>query len=208
MADTEDFEITLGEEPNSAVCEKCGTRYFVGDDYRCPHGPLHFENANHFDPVVIHEGPNGRIRFPAHANAPIPAGFHKKELTTIGEVRRFQRRVNQIEDSKIRQQIEHECEVLETQESANRSDLFNMMRNGGFVEYPKFNDRGQVVGMERREVHFSEKMKAFAQVAMNRNNSIRPRSQSANFTIEPFEMDQSNRDAYRDERDGFRSKRR
>jgi hypothetical protein len=165
-------------------CERCGQLVFIGQWPWCPHGWLRTQDATAFDPVVYHVNQQGQVRFPGSVDAPVPAGYEKRELRTVGEVRAFQRRVNQTETSKIRQSVEAECAWLEHLESTTRADLRQAMQ--------RMSPRGR----------------AFAELAIAQHNATRPTSRDADFYVEAFEMDASNREGYRDERTQWRPKRR
>jgi hypothetical protein len=133
--------------------------------------------------VVYHVNAEGHVRFPGSTDAPVPVGYERRELRTIGEVRAFQRRVNADECAKIRAHVEEECRWLETVEAANRSDLRHAMA--------RMTPRGR----------------GFAELAIAIHNATRPRAGDAGFYIEPFEHDMSNREPYRDAKTGWRRKR-
>lgn len=184
--DTTDVEIQLDPtyEPASATCEKCGTVYYVGQDYRCPHADLFPLPAQGFEPVVIHEAKDGRVRFPGHVSAVAPEGFMRRELRTVAEVRAFQRRINTSENSKIARKNEIDCEALERMEHDNRRELRSRMES------------------------MSPAQRAFAQYAIDRNNNRRPKSGDAGFHLDAFEYDRSNREEYRDAKTNWRPGRR
>ena len=178
-----DVDLQLGPEPEPTICEKCGEAIPFGHWPFCPHGSLVPQSAQHFDPVVYHVNAEGKVRFPGAHNAPLPTGYERRELKTIGEVRAFQRRINLEEGAKIRAQVEEQCHWLETVEAANRGDLRQAM------------------------ARMSPRGRAFAELAIAIHNNIRPQSKEAGFYIEPFEQDSSNREAYRDATTGWRPKR-
>lgn len=155
-------------------CPKCLEWYAVPQWPFCPHESVFSQAAQHFDPVVYHVNAEGTIRFPGAVDAPMPEGFERKELKTIGEVRAFQARINTAENAKIREQVEQECAWIEHVEATERPAL------------------------RQRMASMSPAGRAFAEMAIAIHNAHRPRSGDAGFHIEPFEMDTSNREAYRD----------
>jgi len=171
-------------EDNTDKCSRCGQIVCIGQWPWCPHDWLRAQDAIHFDPVVYHVNAEGVIRFPGSVDAPVPPGFEKRELRTVGEVRHFQQRINAAENAKIRQHVEAECAWLEQVEAAHRSDLYQAMQ------------------------HMTPAGRAFAHLAMAIHNARRPRSADAGFYIEPFEFDASNREAYRDAQTQWRSTKR
>jgi hypothetical protein len=181
--DTLTADLQLGPEPPTVECPRCHTHYGIAEWPFCPHGAVYEQAAQHFDPVVYHVNAKGEVRFPGATDAPVPVGYERRELRTIGEVRRFQARVNAAENSKIRQQVERECAWLETVEAKNRSDLRAAM------------------------AQMSPAGRAFAEVALAQHNQRRPTSGEAGFYVEPFENDASNREAYRDARTKWQRRR-
>lgn len=139
-------------------------------------------NASHFDPVVIHRNAKGEYRYPGSADAPVPAGFEKVELRTFAEIDQFSRTVNQQERRKIDEQVSREQYAIDQVESRLRPELRAAMQR------------------------MTPAQRAFAQIAIARNNANRPQTRDANFFLEAREYDGSNRDAYRDVRSGWKAR--
>jgi len=152
-----------GELP---VCKTCG-----GPTHRIY--VAHHSQAQHFDPIVYHESPDGRFRFPGRTDSQVPAGFERKEIRTFREYESFRRKVNHSENNKIEQANEAEHAFLHWQEHFNRRDLRSAM------------DR------------MSPAQRALAQLAIERNNA-RPRTFDAGFFVEAMEYDAGNREAWND----------
>lgn len=79
------------------ICPDCNQPLQIGDWPYCPHGSTRPEWAQRFDPIVIHRSADGKYRFPMAADAPVPEGYQKVELTTRRQVEAIEREVNQRE---------------------------------------------------------------------------------------------------------------
>jgi len=131
-------------------------------------------NAKGFDPVVIHRDAQGNYRFPGAPDARVPEGFQRIELRTTEEVRRFERDVNRGE--------------------AERHDGAQA-REEGFYGGLKAQQRSELWATMAR---MTPTGRAFAEEAM-RANDERPRGRfDANFHVECFSQDASNREPQRD----------
>src|SRR5262245_28429608 len=96
-------------------CTPCGRVVYksgnpmTGDFMNCPHlfgGSS--RNAQSFEPVVVHVDKDGNVRFPGRADAKVPKGYEKRELTTVREVRKFEGQMNERERRKWSQHLENE----------------------------------------------------------------------------------------------------
>lgn len=154
-------------------------------------------DASNFRPVVYGVSPQGELYCPMSDTAPIPDGYERKEVRTFREYEQFCQMANRIEGRKMDEKLELDQRWLEHVEGINRSELYNMMANGGRIEY----ENGRVA-----TVHFSERMKDFARYCIARNNASRPRLQHAGVHVEAFEMDASNRAAYSDRAIGWKNR--
>lgn len=133
--------------------------------------------AQRFTPVVVHKDSEGNIRYPGRADAPVPKGFQKVELTDLSQVRRFEAEVNK----KDREQAEKFRDVrnkyLDGQLKENRRVM------AGLVE--KFTPRGRKIYDQMKQVS-EEKQRRGAK-------DVNP-----GFYVEAFTQDSSNRQGYRD----------
>ncbi len=136
-----------------------------------------------FEPVVFFEDAAGNKRFPAAPDAPVPAGFERRELRTIHEVRNFERAVNQEERAEWDEYRNAEDRAFGEQRQARHAELRAAMQ------------------------HMSPYGRDFAQVAMEQTNRKGRGSYEAGFRLEVFSENAGNREAYRDERTGWRSRR-
>ena len=173
------------------ICSECGAELQIGDFPFCGapggHGSVFPEYAQHFDPIVVHVSPSGEYRFPAATDAPIPAGFSKHEIRSIREADKVTREVNAREDSKL--------ESVHASSEASR--LAKRARNREFMN----GIRSKLSPATRR--YLDEYREYQAQKDKERAQS---RSKSADFHMEVFAMDSSNREAYADERTGWRGR--
>lgn len=165
-------------------------------------------DASNFRPVVYGISPQGELYCPMSEMAPIPDGYERKEVRTFREYEQFCHLANRIEGRKMDEKLEMDQRWLEHVEGINRRDLFNMMANGGSIEYPEVRDphTGKLIPSRRVEVHFSEQMKDVVREFIRRNNERRPRLQHAGVHVEAFEMDASNRTAYSDRAIGWKNR--
>lgn len=138
--------------------------------------------AQAFSPVVIHRDVNGNIRFPGHPDAPIPDGFQKVELRTVREVRALEREMNVRERARFEEAQYREEQAFSAEQRERRAELRQMMR------------------------HMTPAGRALAEEAMRQNDERPRKSYDPNFHVEAFSQDSSNREAYRDERTGWRGR--
>lgn len=134
------------------------------------------------DPVVIFRAPDGSFRFPGDAQGQSAQryareGFERIELRGAADVRRFESVMNHHERSRAMRRVERQQQFREQREAALRSEL-----------------RRQMASMSPRG-------RAIAEAAMRRNDQ-KPReyARDANFHVEVYSLDRSNRDVSRDER--------
>lgn len=138
------------------------------------------KDAQPFDPVVVHRDAQGNYRFPGSPDAPVPTGFQRIELRTTEEVRRLERDVNRHESGR------HE-------QAAAREE--------GFYAGLKSRQRAELRAAMAR---MSPTGRAFAEEAM-RASDDRPRGRfDAEFHVEAFSQDSSNREPQRDASTGWR----
>ncbi len=124
-------------------------------------------------PVVVHLGADGAVRFPANEHAPVPQGFNRVELKTLGEIETFERQVNQKLSSEAALHHEHE----EQHFAALRAQLRGELRQ-----------RMQTMSPFGRD---------FAQFCIEENNRRARKKSDVGFHLEVLHFNQSNREAYR-----------
>jgi len=178
------------------VCMECGAALEIGDYPFCPHGSIYEQNAQKFDPIVVHRNPDGSYSFPASHDAPVRAGCEKVEIRTLREADRITREVNAREDSQIREQHAHEQSNRDQNRRRNRADLDRLMAGGMWK-----NREGQVRhGMSAEGREFAARMREYV------DSKPRTRPGSANFHIDVFANDSSNREAHADARTNWKSR--
>jgi hypothetical protein len=164
----------LADWPKTPPCPECGaeTVQVLLPSY-LRHSP---------DPVVVFRGPDGNFRFPGDANGPAAAryareGFERVELRGAADVRRFEKVMNAHEYSRAARRVEHQQQFREQREKHMRGELRQKMQS------------------------MSERGRELARVVMRQNDhKPRERVQDANFHVEVYSQDRSNRDESRDER--------
>jgi hypothetical protein len=165
------------------TCSQCGAELQIGDFPFCPHGSIYAQTAQHFDPIVVHQAPDGSYSFPASVDAPVRPGYVKVEIRTLREADRITREVNSREDAAIRQQHHVEQAQREAKRSEYRAQLDRAKE--------RFSPKGR---------EFAEKMREYV------NSKRRPGPGSANFHIDVFANDRSNREVHRDARTDWKSR--
>lgn len=182
-------EYPVCAEHTPDACEKCGKLVLIGQHPLCGrsgpsgHGWIDARDAQRFDPVVVHYNPATQsYRFPGAMDAVAPAGFERREIRTMGEVRRFQKHWNETERKRVDAKVCKDQAYLAYSESINRPVLRQAMQ------------------------HFSPQMRDFANYVIQRNNDNRPKTFDPGCHLEAFEMDRSNREAHRDVRTGWRGR--
>lgn len=154
-------------------------------------------------PVVIFQAADGSFRFPgsadgAYAQKCASEGMTRVELRGWADVRRFEGRVNQQEQSKINRRVERQQAALAQGESIRRSELFNGMRNG--FQIPDVDpSTGNRTG-RMKTVHLSARSKDVADRLIELGNRKRVHSYEPGFHVDAYSYDRSNRDESRDPR--------
>ena len=94
-------------------CSRCNQVLLHGDWPFCNggHGSVLPRRRTAPDPIVIHRNRKGEIRFPAHADAPVPRGFHKVEVP-FDQAHKLEKEVNQKELRKYMEGRRQEAEML------------------------------------------------------------------------------------------------
>lgn len=140
-------------------------------------------NAQRFSPVVVHRDVNGNLRFPAHANAPVPEGFQRVELATIPEIRALEREVN----------------AKDRETDSKFQDARNKFLDGQLAENRR-SVASQVAGFSQRGKWFYDAIRRVSEKKRLAGRS----SSKPEFFVEAFSMDASNRQGYRDDQDRMR----
>ena len=176
-------------------CEKCGRvkEYFfkpmppsmvICADGNCSGNALYSpsfyytsQTAQRFAPVVVHKDAEGNVRFPGHADAPLPPGFHKVELTDFHQIRKFEKEVNQRDKERASKFHEAKSFLLDGQLKENRRVMAGLVKN--------FTPRGKEFYARMQEVS-------------KRKQQTSGRPIDPGFYIEAFTQDSTNRQGYRD----------
>lgn len=132
------------------------------------------------DPVIVYRGHDGQFRFPGAPDSPTTRrydreGFQRIELRSAADVRRFESVMNKHEYSRASRRVERAQQQRELRETHTRSTLRNLMQS------------------------MTPFGRALARAAMSRNDDKpRERTKDANFVVEAFSYDRSNREDSRD----------
>lgn len=138
--------------------------------------------AQRFSPVVIHRGVDGKLRFPAHADAPVPPGFQKVELTNINQIRALEREVNASDRQKDQQFQSARNKFLDGQLAENRRSVAAQVAN--------FSPRGKWFYDKIRKISEQKRLAG--------RSSAKPE-----FFVDAFSQNASNREGYSDARNDF-----
>jgi hypothetical protein len=130
--------------------------------------------------VVVHLGKDGAVRFPAHVNAPVPKGFNRVELRSLGEIEQFERRVNAKLSAEAAIHIENEERHFSILRDQSRSDLRQRMQSMSLAG------------------------KAFAQFCIEENNRCQRKSSDVGFHLNILHFNSSNREAHNDKETGWK----
>lgn len=156
----------------------------------------HVAFAQRFSPVVIHRDVNGNVRFPGSADAPVPPGFQKVELSTTAQVRQFEKEIN-VRDSETADKFRGSRQAfLDGQLKANR-EAVAAIRAGGAWEGT--DEAGNIVirhGMSERGQKIYDALRRASELKQSQG----PKATRPEFFVEAFTQDASNREDHRDSR--------
>lgn len=155
-----DFEI-------APRCKKCKGK---SDMVFLPRG----RNAVNFDPVVIFKGPDGKVRFPGRSNSRPPKGYERVELTSVAQVRQFEKHMNKNEFSRWQDKTERDEKMWKPYQQDMRNRLREAMQ------------------------HMSPQGRDFAEAAMRRNDTAPRKRFDPGFYSEAFSNNAGNRQAWLD----------
>jgi hypothetical protein len=152
--------------------------------------------AQSFSPVVVHRDAQGNVRFPGAADAPVPAGFQKVELTTVHQIRKFEREMNSKDTATSEKFREARAKFLDGQLAANREAVDRIAAGG---TWEGTDEKGRVIqrrGLSPRGQKLLDMIRqASKQKQAQGRSSARPE-----FFVEAFTQDASNREHHRDAR--------
>lgn len=148
-----------------------------------------------FTPVVIHRDAEGNVRFPGRADAKVPEGFTKVELSDVSQIRAFEKEQNsrgEVEAGKFQASKNF---LLEGQLKENRRVMDEILRGGSWTINGPDGEPITRHGFTERGRAFYESMRK----ASERQSHGRV---SPEFVVEAFSQDSSNRVQHMDRRDG------
>lgn len=151
--------------------------------------------AQSFSPVVIHRDAAGNIRFPGHANAPIPPGFQKVELATVAQVRQFEKEVNAKDSAQADKFRAARSFYLDGQLKENRRAVDEIAAGG---KWQGTDEQGRIIerhGLSERGKKILDHIRQASRAKQEQGRShARPE-----FFVEAFTQDASNREYHRDQ---------
>ncbi len=196
-------------------CQECLTvreefhRYPPPETVKCPCGndcdyyPTFYYNsptrAQRFDPVVIHRAEDGTIRYPGRADAPVPEGFQKVELTDYSQVRAFERSIEGQQAEVAAGWRETRQKFLDGQLKANREAVDAIARGGAWQGADENGKEITRHGLTPAGLRFLERMRE----ASKDRQAQGPKATSPAFYLDAFSNNSSNREDYHNEHGGF-----
>lgn len=168
----------------------------------CDYFPTFYYNsptrAQGFDPVVIHRAEDGTIRYPGRADAPVPEGFQKVELTNHREIRAFEKSVEGQQAEVAAQWRETRQKFLDGQLAANREAVDAIARGGAWQGADENGKEITRHGLTPQGLRFLERMREASKNRQSRGAS----ATSPAFYLDAFSNNASNRENYNDGRGG------
>lgn len=155
--------------------------------------------AQRFSPVVIHRDVDGNVRYPGHANAPVPEGFQKVELATIHDVRKFEAEINKQDSAKSEKFRAARASFLDGQLEANRRAVDEIIAGG---KWEGTDEQGRIIerrGISPRGLKILEQLREASKQKQAQGRS----SSNPAFFVEAFTQNASNREHHRDEATGW-----
>lgn len=175
--------------PDTVLCP-CGDQapYFPTFYYNSP------VNSQRFAPVVIHRDTEGNVRFPGEANARVPEGFQRVELTDFHQIRSFERDMEKKQGVEAEQFRQSRQFFLDGQLKVNREAVDTIARGGA---WQGTDERGNIItrhGLSPRGQALYDKMR---EVSAQKQRSG-AKSVSPAFYVDAFTNSSSNREGYYD----------
>lgn len=130
--------------------------------------------------IVVHVGADGQYRLPGHANAKVPKGFNKIELTTLSEITKFERKMNQQLSGEAERHLDNQERHFSAMQSKQRGELRMKMQS------------------------MSQFGKDFAQLCMDQNNKRQRKPADVGFQVDILNNNNSSRDIFRDKETGWK----
>lgn len=143
--------------------------------------------ANPLGIVVHRDVVTGEYRFPGHANAPVPAGCERVEVTSTSQARAIEKQVAERESAKERENRYRQEAHFSQVRKAEADDLRSKM--GDFSEVGKKLAAAALEMAQERE-----------------KNRQRPVGHGINAGFEALSYDRSNREAHADATTGWKKK--
>jgi hypothetical protein len=186
-------------------CPDCGKWFTpsVGDWPFCPHESTRPERAQRFKPIVVFKRADGTYSFPANADAKIPAGYQRMEISTRRQAERLTKEVN-------RQLCDEKASIGPTPLDSDGSGITNLRKlaRGERVTIPDHDAHGNLI---MRELDGSQMRPEFKEYVARLSEkmgqpSYKP-SYDPGFHIDILENSASNRLGHDDPATGWRTRR-
>jgi hypothetical protein len=168
-------------------------------------------DAAPFKAPVVYEAKDGTFRYPGADHSSETKrlermGMKRIELNTTHAIRKFEKRVNDLENSKHRQFIAGQNAVFAARQKAGRDELRQAISTGRMRmrdSDPKSPTYGQMYTGE-----IGEMQKDMIRASLENVERSRPtgRGFDAGFNIQAFSYDSSNREEHRDVSTGWRGR--
>lgn len=187
-------------------CDLCKKTLQLGDWPFCKdgyHESTRRENAQRFSPIVVFKRLDGSYSFPASADAPVPDGYTKIEITNRRQAERLERDVNK----KLR---EEKANIGPTPIDNDGSGLHQLRRlaRGERVTIPDHDAHGNLIMRTLDGSQMRGRFREYVEQLAERNSqpSYTP-SYDPGFHIDIMHNDSSNRAPHDDASTGWRSRR-
>lgn len=152
------------------------------------------QTAQRFSPVVIHRDLEGNVRFPGNANAPVPNGFQKVELSTVAQVRQFEKEVSLKDRAAADKFRDSRAKFLDGQLECNRRAVDQIAAGGA---WQGTDERGNIItrhGISPRGMKILHQLREASKLKQCRGRA----NVNPEFFVEAFSKDASNREHHRD----------
>ncbi len=209
---------------NITICEKCGAELTHGDYPFCPHGSIFRQNSLHFEATLIYELPDGSHHFcGSNTDKPPVEGAKPILLDTLRKADAFVKSTNQREQEIMDIRAEHKRNHFDRVQREVRRQLLERLDRAGLSRSNAeaiMRDRDGLVPKEEvirqfeavarasgREFNRDAAEKMYEATQRTRRDPHYRQRPQADFQMEVWARDASNRVGHRDAATGWREKR-
>lgn len=168
-------------------------------------------DAAPFKAPVVFRAKDGTYRFPGSTNSKETKrlermGMERIELNTTSKIRRFERQMNAMENTKHQQFIAGQNAVFYAKQKESRDAMRAAIATGRMVMVDS--EKGSKTYGRKYVGEVSEMQKDIMRQAMEHTDRTRPTGKGfdAGFNIQAFSYDSSNREEHRDVSTGWRGR--